>query len=86
MRYFLILTSILFLSINTQSTTIEIQEIEETNRDFVFSLKNNSLETSIILDCASFFHNLDINGPDYKNDEFSFSDCSIETLTSFILI
>ncbi|MGB0453007.1 MAG: hypothetical protein ACPGJV_04760 [Bacteriovoracaceae bacterium] len=38
----------------------EIFDVEKTDRDFVYNLKNSSKDIKVVLDCASFIHSLGI--------------------------
>ena len=66
----------LYFSAYSQISYIEIKKIKETDRDFVFQLENNSVDTKVLLDCASFFHYLGIqNSENQYNFYLTTSEC-----------
>jgi hypothetical protein len=57
------------MAMSAQAGVLEVLDVRSTNRARIFEFLNDSLETSVVLDCASFIHNLHIEN---KSNAFTY--------------
>jgi hypothetical protein len=64
------------MSMSATAAELEVIEVKATSRERVFEFVNDKVDTFVILDCASFIHNLTITD---KDDSYiyylSISEC-----------
>ena len=61
MKFLTIIGLLFTYSLSLHASSVEIYKLEQTDRDRVFNLINSDPDTKIILDCASFIHQLTVN-------------------------